>query len=32
MYRAAIMALMLTGSVGKNGGGLAHYVGQEKWP
>jgi nitrate reductase alpha subunit len=30
MYRAAIMALMLTGSVGKNGGGLAHYVGQEK--
>lgn len=30
MYRAAIMALMLTGSVGRNGGGLAHYVGQEK--
>lgn len=29
-YRAAIMALMLTGSVGVNGGGLAHYVGQEK--
>ena len=30
MYRAAIMGLMLTGSVGVNGGGLAHYVGQEK--
>jgi len=30
MYRSAIMALMLTGSVGVNGGGLAHYVGQEK--
>lgn len=30
MYRSAIMALMLTGCVGKNGGGLAHYVGQEK--
>ncbi len=24
------MALMLTGCVGKNGGGLNHYVGQEK--
>ncbi|MDP3980536.1 MAG: nitrate reductase subunit alpha, partial [Chlamydiota bacterium] len=30
IYRAAIMSLMLTGSVGKNGGGLNHYVGQEK--
>ena len=30
LYRAAITALMLTGSVGVNGGGLAHYVGQEK--
>ncbi|GAB4257350.1 MAG: nitrate reductase subunit alpha [Thermoleophilia bacterium] len=30
IYRAAIVALMLTGSVGRNGGGLAHYVGQEK--
>lgn len=30
MYRAAIMALMLTGCVGKNGGGMNHYVGQEK--
>ncbi len=30
MYRAGIVGLMLTGSVGKNGGGLAHYVGQEK--
>lgn len=30
LYRSAIMALMLTGSVGVNGGGLAHYVGQEK--
>ncbi|MBI2854607.1 MAG: nitrate reductase subunit alpha [Chloroflexi bacterium] len=30
IYRAAITALMLTGSVGRNGGGLAHYVGQEK--
>ncbi|MDP6839063.1 MAG: molybdopterin-dependent oxidoreductase, partial [Planctomycetota bacterium] len=30
MYRAAINALMLCGCVGKNGGGLAHYVGQEK--
>ncbi len=30
MYRSAITALMLTGSVGVNGGGLAHYVGQEK--
>jgi len=29
-YRSAIVALMLTGSVGVNGGGLAHYVGQEK--
>jgi len=30
IYRAAIMALMLCGCVGRNGGGLAHYVGQEK--
>jgi nitrate reductase alpha subunit len=30
LYRSAIAALMLTGSVGVNGGGLAHYVGQEK--
>jgi nitrate reductase alpha subunit len=30
MYRAAAMALMLTGCVGRNGGGLNHYVGQEK--
>jgi nitrate reductase / nitrite oxidoreductase, alpha subunit len=30
IYRAAIVSLMLTGSVGRNGGGLAHYVGQEK--
>ena len=30
MYRAAIHALMFTGCVGVNGGGLAHYVGQEK--
>ncbi|NJD57353.1 MAG: nitrate reductase subunit alpha [Nitrospirae bacterium] len=30
IYRAGITALILTGSVGKNGSGLAHYVGQEK--
>ncbi|HTL51829.1 MAG TPA: molybdopterin-dependent oxidoreductase, partial [Planctomycetota bacterium] len=30
MYRAAIHGLMLCGCVGVNGGGLAHYVGQEK--
>ena len=30
MYRAAIQALMFCGCVGVNGGGLAHYVGQEK--
>ena len=30
MYRAAMNALMLCGCVGVNGGGLAHYVGQEK--
>jgi len=30
LYRSAITALILTGSVGVNGGGLAHYVGQEK--
>ncbi|MFW6198463.1 MAG: nitrate reductase subunit alpha, partial [Acidobacteriota bacterium] len=30
MYRAGITCLILTGCVGKNGGGLNHYVGQEK--
>ena len=30
MYRAGAMALMLCGCVGKSGGGLNHYVGQEK--
>lgn len=30
IYRAGINALMLCGCVGKNGGGLNHYVGQEK--
>ncbi len=30
MYRAGINALMLCGCVGVSGGGLAHYVGQEK--
>lgn len=30
MYRSAIMAQMLTGCNGKNGGGMNHYVGQEK--
>jgi nitrate reductase alpha subunit len=30
LYRSGIVALMLTGAVGVNGGGLAHYVGQEK--
>ena len=30
MYRAGAMVLMLTGCIGKNGGGLNHYVGQEK--
>jgi nitrate reductase alpha subunit len=30
MYRAAIQALLFCGCVGVNGGGLAHYVGQEK--
>jgi nitrate reductase alpha subunit len=30
MYRAAIQALMFCACVGVNGGGLAHYVGQEK--
>lgn len=30
IYRAATMACMLTGCVGKNGGGVNHYVGQEK--
>jgi len=30
IYRAAISTLMLTGCIGRNGGGLNHYVGQEK--
>ncbi|MCA9842514.1 MAG: nitrate reductase subunit alpha, partial [Cyanobacteria bacterium HKST-UBA03] len=30
MYRAAIHALLFCGCVGRNGGGWAHYVGQEK--
>jgi len=30
MYRSAMVTLMLTGCVGKQGGGLNHYVGQEK--
>lgn len=30
IYRAAQTALVLCGCVGRNGGGLAHYVGQEK--
>lgn len=30
MYRASITAQMLTGCNGKNGGGMNHYVGQEK--
>ena len=30
-YRAGAMALMVCGCVGKNGGGLNHYVGQESW-
>ncbi|HLB12261.1 MAG TPA: molybdopterin-dependent oxidoreductase, partial [Dehalococcoidia bacterium] len=30
MYRAGTVALMLCGCVGRNGGGLNHYVGQEK--
>ncbi|MCK6440761.1 MAG: molybdopterin-dependent oxidoreductase, partial [Planctomycetes bacterium] len=30
IYRAGMCALMLCGCVGKTGGGLAHYVGQEK--
>ncbi|OGQ21935.1 MAG: nitrate reductase subunit alpha [Deltaproteobacteria bacterium RBG_16_71_12] len=30
MYRSGAMALMLCGCVGRNGGGLNHYVGQEK--
>jgi nitrate reductase alpha subunit len=29
-YRASIMALMLCGCIGVNGGGLNHYTGQEK--
>ncbi|MEE8392098.1 MAG: molybdopterin-dependent oxidoreductase, partial [Anaerolineae bacterium] len=30
IYRAGIVGLILTGCVGRNGGGLNHYVGQEK--
>jgi nitrate reductase alpha subunit len=30
IYRAATMALIFTGCVGVNGGGMNHYVGQEK--
>ncbi|MEK7816752.1 MAG: molybdopterin-dependent oxidoreductase, partial [Actinomycetota bacterium] len=30
MYKSGIVTLMLTGCVGVNGGGLNHYVGQEK--
>jgi nitrate reductase alpha subunit len=30
IYRATIVPLVLCGCVGKNGGGLNHYVGQEK--
>jgi len=30
IYRAGTMALMLTGCIGVNGGGMNHYVGQEK--
>ncbi|HEX5336224.1 MAG TPA: nitrate reductase subunit alpha [Propionicimonas sp.] len=29
-YRAIMAMLMLTGCIGRNGGGWAHYVGQEK--
>lgn len=29
-YRAILSLLILTGSMGRNGGGWAHYVGQEK--
>ncbi|BDZ54137.1 nitrate reductase subunit alpha [Agromyces marinus] len=29
-YRSILALLMLTGSMGRNGGGWAHYVGQEK--
>jgi nitrate reductase alpha subunit len=29
-YRAILAMLILTGSMGRNGGGWAHYVGQEK--
>ena len=29
-YRAILALLMLTGCMGRNGGGWAHYVGQEK--
>lgn len=30
MYRSVMALLMLTGCIGRNGGGWAHYVGQEK--
>ena len=33
LNRAMILVVALTGNVGKNGGGLNHYVGQERiWP
>ena len=30
IYRAATLALIFTGCIGVNGGGMNHYVGQEK--
>ncbi len=30
IYRAGSMALIFTGCIGRNGGGMNHYVGQEK--
>ncbi|MCR4316350.1 MAG: nitrate reductase subunit alpha [Planctomycetes bacterium] len=30
IYRSAIHSMMFCGCIGKNGGGMAHYVGQEK--
>ncbi len=30
MYRAAVHSMIFCGCIGTNGGGLAHYVGQEK--
>jgi len=31
MYRSAIMALMFTGSIGRNGGGMNHMLGRRSW-